>query len=129
VTSPDLVVGAAMVAAGVAAYAVNRLALTMQANTAAVKQDIDDLVKVAAAAGVYVGQPVDHDRCDDCGRTICQCNDGPEPPLCPGAVEQGCRHGRSLCLTCMAACPECLADLRSQGVLSLHSRNAGWWSR
>jgi len=128
VTTPDVVVGAAMVAAGVAAYAVNRLALTMQANTAAVEADIDDLVKVAAAAGVYIGsQPVDHDVCDECGRTICQCNDGPEPPLCPECVEQGCRHGRSLCLTCMAACPECLADLRSQGVLSQHV--PAWWSR
>jgi len=54
VTTPDVVVGAAMVAAGVAAYAVNRLALTMQANTAAVKQDIDDLAAVAAAVGVYI---------------------------------------------------------------------------
>ena len=55
----------------------------------------------------------EHDICEECQRLICH-----YPTPCSG-LRPGCGHDRSLCEECMlAACDECLEDLREQGVLS-----------
>lgn len=106
--NPDVAVGAGMVAVGVTAYAVNtvacRWALTREATLEPVADDIDDLVAVAAAVGVY--QP-DTSQCEGpCASWIT-------------AAATVCGHGRVLCEACaLGECDECLTDLRCQGVLS-----------
>jgi len=52
-----------------------------------------------------------HEACVECGRPICWCRDLPDvDTLCPGSVEHGCTHDKSLCTDCVDACGACVED-------------------
>ena len=52
--NPDVIIGTGIVAAAVAGWAANTLAIRLGSSFAAVEADVDELVKVAAAMGVYI---------------------------------------------------------------------------
>lgn len=73
--------------------------------------DVADLVADLDTPVPYL--VVDHTVCEgrDCDAVLCLCHDG----ICPGLLEQACRHHSLLCGDCRVECPECRVDAREDG--------------
>jgi hypothetical protein len=140
-----MVVGAAMVAVSAAGLVVGfvttRWALQRQTNLEAARADIDDLVKVARAAGILLPTVEGGRSSGQMAAAIAFHAPTPILPLiedeqlldrcdeCRTATTDGghCPHDRTLCGDCRPTCLDCLIDLRSQGTLSQYVPE--WWTR